>query len=450
MKKKANILFLMTDEHRYDVLGFMGNDIVRTPNLDRLAKDAVVFENCYTPYPQCVPARQSMACGKLPLNCGCPDFDSDLAPGYRTFARTFTENAYNTVCCGKLHHKGIDQMQGWSKRIGADMQISSQFIENLDHEALKKYRTPRPEMRWSNCKEVLRAGVGRARHIIDDEYTTLGALNFIEEVLESPYYDKQQLNQPIFLMLSLVLPHYPFQCDEALFKYYLNRVPIYGKEEVLSEHPWLSQKHLEIGLDVKERDIRRAAAAYYGMVETADKNIGLVLDKLEEANQNLDDWIIVFTSDHGEMLGEHGVWAKHKFYEGSAKVPLFIRWPEKYAPRRVESNVSLIDLYPTLCELTGLPYPDDLDGRSLTQLMEGDDSAWRNEAVSQYKGGFVMIKEGNLKYQYYGSEMEEVLFDLSEDPDELRNFVHDPQYQDSLQQLRDRARALNFTIAENK
>lgn len=446
MKRKPNILFLMTDEHRYDLLGFTGNKIVRTPNLDYLAKDAVVFNNCYTPYPQCVPARQAMASGKLPLNCGCPDFDSDLTPGYRTFARTFTEHAYQTICCGKLHHKGLDQMQGWSRRIGSEMQISGAFIPGLDRELLKAYRTPRSELRWDNRKEILRAGVGRARQLIEDDYTTLGALNCIEEVLESPYYDKQQLNQPIFLMLSLVLPHYPFQCDEKLFKYYLNRVPIYGKDEILSQHPWLQTKHVEIGKDVTERDVRRATAAYYGMVETADRNIGIVLEKLKEANQDIDDWIVIFTSDHGDMLGQHGIWAKHKFYEGSAKVPLFIRFPQKFKHRTVNNNVNLIDLYPTLCEIADLPYPDDLDGRSLLPLLNGDDSNWLNETVSQYKGGHVMIKRDELKYQYYGENMPEVLFDLENDPDENINYINDKSYRGAVEILRRRAEEIGFSI----
>ena len=116
MKKKPNILFLMSDQHRYDFTGYNGH-CVKTPTLDWLAETGVNFTNCYTPSPVCVPARQSMAAGQFPRNCNCTEFTSDLAPGYMTFAKRFSQYAYKTVCCGKLHHSGYDQMQGWTARI---------------------------------------------------------------------------------------------------------------------------------------------------------------------------------------------------------------------------------------------------------------------------------------------------------------------------------------------
>ncbi len=169
--KYPNILFLMTDEHRPDLLGFAGNPVVRTPNLDRLAKDSVIFDNAYTPSPVCIPARQCMMSGQLPRTCGCEIFGDDLPPFYRTFARTFSENAYYTVCCGKLHHTGPDQMQGWQARIGCEMRISEKFIPGMDQEKLQTFRLPKSELRWTNCKEVLRAGVGHSRVNSQDEYT---------------------------------------------------------------------------------------------------------------------------------------------------------------------------------------------------------------------------------------------------------------------------------------
>ncbi|MCI8664236.1 MAG: sulfatase-like hydrolase/transferase [Hungatella sp.] len=439
-----NILFLMTDEHRPDLAGFAGNSVVRTPSLDRLAKDSVIFENAYTPSPVCIPARQCMMSGQLPRTCGCEIFGDDLPPFYRTFARTFSENAYYTVCCGKLHHTGPDQMQGWQARIGCETRISEKFIPGMDQEKLQKFRTPKSELRWTNVKEVLRAGAGRCRVSSQDEYTLLGTLNAIEHILESPYYDKQQLNQPLLLKASFTLPHYPYFCDEGLFKYYLNRVPVFGPEEIMSGHPYLDTKHLEIGKDVLYRDVQRATAAYYAMVETVDSHIGKILDKLHEAGQNLDDWIIVFTSDHGEMLGEHGIWAKHKFYESSVRVPLFIRFPSRFAARRVRENVNLCDLYATLCHLCGLETPDNLDSRSLVPLMNGDASHWNNESVSQYRGEYLMIKQDHLKYHYYGEDMPEVLWDLEKDPGETVNLMEDPRYENTAAAMRKRRASLGF------
>lgn len=443
-KMYPNILFLMTDEHRPDLAGFAGNPVIRTPNLDRLAKDSVIFDNAYTPSPVCIPARQCMMSGQLPRTCGCEVFGDDLPPFYRTFARTFSENAYNTVCCGKLHHNGPDQMQGWQHRIGNETRLTERFIENQDKEKLNQFKVSQADHRWTNAKEVLRAGVGHSRNMVNDEYTLRGALDIIEEIFESPYYDKQQINQPLLLKASFVLPHYPYYCDETLFKYYLNRVPVFGEEQKLSGHPYLDTKHLEIGQDVKLRDIQRTTAAYYAMIETVDHYIGQILDKLDEAGQNLDDWIIVFTSDHGEMLGEHGIWAKHKFYESSVRVPLFIRWPARFKPRHVKENVNLCDLYATLCELCHLDVPDNLDSRSLTGLMEGRSEGWSNESISQYLGQYLMIKQDHLKYHYYGEDMPEVLWDLLKDPDESVNLISDPAYSEVVEQMHKRRAQLGF------
>lgn len=443
-KKYPNVLFLMTDEHRPDLAGFAGNSIVRTPNLDWLAKDSVQFRNAYTPSPVCIPARQCMMSGQLPKTCGCEIFGDDLSPFYQTFARTFSENAYNTVCCGKLHHNGPDQMQGWQRRIGNETFLTEGFIKNIDQEKLAQFKTPKDVLRWSNAKEVLRAGVGHPRARRNDEYTLQGALNIIEEIFESPYYDKPQVNQPLLLKVSFVLPHYPYFCDENLFKYYLNRVPIFGEEQTLSGHPYLDTKHLQIGKDVTLRDIQRATAAYYSMVETVDGFFGQVLYKLREAGQDLDDWIIVFTSDHGEMLGEHGIWAKHKFYESSVRVPLFIRYPQEFKAQIVNENVNLCDLYATLCDLCNLDTPKDLDSRSLVSLMKGDAKNWNNESISQYHGEYLMIKQDDLKYQYYGEDMPEVLWDLAKDPHENVNRMDDLSYQDQITLFRKRRAELGF------
>jgi choline-sulfatase len=180
-------------------------------------------------------------------------------------------------------------------------------------------------------------------------------------------------------------------------------------------------------------------AAYYAMVETIDALYGTVLDTIESVGQDLDDWIVIYCSDHGEMLGEHGIWEKQKFFEGSVRVPLIVRWPARFAQGRVvEENVSLCDLFATLCDLAGLPIPAGLDSRSLVPLMRGDASTWENEAVSQFGPTNLMIKRDQLKYQYYGPDMPEVLFDLDADPGETRNWIDEPGYAKHVEAFRQR------------
>ena len=437
MPRPPNILFLMSDEHRPDVTGYEGNKIVRTPVLDKLATTGVTFRNAYTPSPICVPGRQCMMSGQLPKTCGCEGW-LDLEPGYLTFARHFSQHAYETVACGKLHHQGVDQMQGWTHRIGMEMQLSPHHIPNRNETAFAQHLRPFQEYKWSDTKEVQRAGVGNAPNIVHDAYSVEGALHFITNYFNNPYYDREQPDRPLLLKVSLLQPHYPYFTDEARFNYYLNRVQPYLDQPVF-DHPFLSQRQVRPGVDASPRELRRATAAYYGMIETVDDHFGRVLTALEHAGQDPDHWIIIYTSDHGEMLGEHGIWEKQKFFEASVRVPLIIRWPVGFRGGwTVQENVNLCDLFATLCDLTGLPTPTGLDSRSLGPLLRHEAASWDNETISQFWTSNIMIKRDHLKYQYYGETMPEVLFDLQRDPAETINSLNDPAYADSVAAFRTR------------
>lgn len=439
-----NILFLMSDEHRADITGYEGDPVVRTPTLDRLAQSGVVFRNAYTPSPICIPGRQAMMSGQFPRTCGCELFAHDLPAGHMTFSRRFSQFAYHTVAAGKLHHTGPDQMQGWNQRIGSAMQISPHFVAGRDEDSFARYTNDMQSVKWSDTKEVLRAGVGHSPHIVQDEYVFKGALDFIQQYFTDPYYDRQQPERPLLLKVSLNQPHYPYFTDEEKFTYYLNRVEPFLDEPVF-DHPFLSQRQVQPGVDASPRELRRAVAGYYGMIETIDGMYGALLDALTHVGQDLDDWIIIYTSDHGEMLGEHGIWEKQKFFEASARVPLIIRWPNSIAAGRVvEENVNLCDLFASLCELCDIPAPRGLDSRSLVPLLRGNGSAWNNESVSQFRARNLMIKWDALKYQYYGEDMPEVLFDLEHDPSERENLIDEPRYAAALSKLRQRRSELGF------
>ena len=458
--KRPNILFLMSDQHRADIAGFQGDSIARTPVLDQLAQSGVVFNNAYTPAPICIPARQSMAAGQLPRTCGCEVFGEDLAPGHMTFARRLSQYGYATVVAGKLHHNGTDQMQGWTRRIGDSMSVRHDFIEGRDAEAMRNLPLP-TEHKWNHIKEVKRAGIGRGPINGADEYTLDGALRFIESFFIAPWYDRATPTRPLLLKVSFVRPHVPFLTTDDKFTWYLNRVQPYDDERAF-DHPFLGMGEVKPGNatdEVSEREIRRATAAYYGMVEGIDEDYGRVLKALERAGQNLDDWIIIYTSDHGEMLGQRRLWEKTKFFEGSVKVPLIIRLPGRAnAGRRVEQNVNLCDLFATICELADVPLPDgyDLDSRSLAPLLHGDSADWDNETISHYGGTHLghethferyenlMIKRDQLKYQYYGRDMPEVLFDLARDPGETIDFAADPAYAAAMAGFRQRRAQLGY------
>lgn len=452
----------MSDEHRPDVIGYEGNEIIRTPLLDELARTGVVFRNAYTPSPVCVPGRQCMMAGQLPRTCDCEWFGEDLTPGSMTFARRFAQYAYNTVACGKLHHMGVDQMQGWTARPAGDLSIHPSHIEGRNEASFKQYASPKDGTgKWSDAKEIQRASIGFGPHIARDELDTAAAIEYIKRYFVAPDHDRPGHHRPLLLKLSLRQPHYPYFTDEEKFNYYLNRIQPFLDQE-LFPHPFLQMRKVTPGEDVSIREITRAVAAYYGMIETVDESYGYILDALRHVGENPDEWIIIYTTDHGEMLGEHGIWEKKTFFEASVRVPLIIHWPAGFAGGRiVEENVNLCDLFATLCDLCEIPAPDGLDSRSLVPLLQGNSEGWKNETISQY-GNHLMIKCDQLKYQYYGRQPEavpadpgyrpcpydetktEILFDLQKDPGETQNFIDDPPYLDKIAQFRRRCAELGF------
>ncbi len=219
LKKRPNILFLMADQHRPDVTGYEGNTIIRTPTLDRLAETGVVFRNAYTPSPVCVPARQCMMAGQLPLTCGCQSFASDLAPGSMTFARRFSQYAYHTVCSGKLHHHGQDQMQGWTKRVAPDADVARQYIEGAIEEEFARY-SPKPGTgKWSNQREIEEARAVEGPFQKFDALAMDAALDYLDRHFADPVYLRPQSHRPLLFKLSLIQPHYPFFTDEQRFEH---------------------------------------------------------------------------------------------------------------------------------------------------------------------------------------------------------------------------------------
>ena len=480
---RPNVLLLVADELRADALGYAGSPVARTPNLDALAAGAARFGRAYTPAPICVPARQSIACGQHPFTCGVERFADDLPPFSMTFARRLGQFGYRAVAAGKLHHHGPDQMQGWETRLGTAGPVAPWNLPGRDAAAWASLPPAEAGVgKWPIAKEVARAGVGRGPLADEDGLAVAGALALLDAHFADPYFDRPGDRRPLLLMVSLNAPHYPWLADEGRFTHFLNRVEPFD-EPPSTDHPFLGRRFAVRPGDRADggdggdgggtrRDLRRATAAYHGMVARADAQFGQVLDRLRHLGQDPDDWVVAFTSDHGEMLGQHGCWEKQKFYDASARVPLFVRPPGGAGHAGgagqggidVGRNVSLVDLFPTLCELCGVPVPPaaecvggrPLDGRSLVPLVEGRAGDWDaahpdDEAVSWFADGGgrnLLVARGDLKYQWYdrddcrGTPHEEVLFDLAADPAERADYSRDPAYAGAMAGFRARRDAL--------
>ncbi|GAB4170335.1 MAG: choline-sulfatase [Terrimicrobiaceae bacterium] len=411
------ILILMADEFRHDAGGFAGRGLADTPHLDSLAQGGAIFENAYTPSPVCVPARQCMATGLYPSRAGCVRFGDDIEPGSRTFARWFADHGFYTVCCGKLHHRGPDQMQGWLHRIGAEQAVRwpTDFAD-------------RPQIgrqKWRGLEELLTAGPGVSVLGLQDDLATRGACDFLRGHFGGLTMTPQDV--PLMLMVSLQQPHFPLRCDPTLFDKYLDRVPVFDDEPPLG-HPLVDFGRLSAAEGVRQEDCRRATAAYAALVEQADSRFGCVLNTLAELGENIDDWLVIFCADHGDMLGQHGRWEKRSFYEGSVRIPLFVRGPG-IDPHRISRAVNLIDLFPTLCRQAGLTVPDGLDGHDLFDATAPD------LTFSEYAGDQLMVRTGRWKYLHFPAGGD-VLFDLGTDPGETRNRIDDQEFQDTRESLR--------------
>jgi choline-sulfatase len=241
MPTQPNVLVLMNDEHRPDVAGFAGDDVVRTPTLDRLAETGTVFTNAYTPAPVCVPARHAIRSGKLPRTFARDGFDAFESTDYETLPRRLGKHGYMTVQSGKEHYPGFAQMQGWRKRlgptplkraIGDDVEQMADPHESDGESGLGK---------WSGATELARAGVADSRVQVGDRRAVEATEQFVKQYFSSPHYDRASPDRPLLLKTSLIQPHYPFFTEyEDRFTYYLNRVDPYV-EEPLGVHPVVSE-----------------------------------------------------------------------------------------------------------------------------------------------------------------------------------------------------------------
>jgi len=449
-QKKPHILLLINDEHRPDVLPIEGNLHIRTPTLDRFINEGVYFRNAYTPSPICVPARQSFLSGLYPRNCGSLNFGDPMPTQVRTIPGHLGNYGYYSCAAGKMHFAGGDVMHGWQERVGRDIVGGNGYpypAVSDDHYA-QIDREPGTGMKQNKViQEICDARPGMGHWMLHDEYSVDGALLFLEEYFVNASYDRPIPN-PLCMAVSLWSPHYPYQCPLDLFNYYMQRVePII--EEPNDKYECLDFFKVRVGEEVTYRQAHRASAAYYGMIEWMDQQFGRVVEKLEHLNV-LDGFVIVFLSDHGEMLGTKGLWEKQQYFDASGRVPFWIWYPRRFEcePQVIEQNVSLVDLFPTLCELADIPIPDELDGRSLVRLIEGHDQDWPNTVFSELwkaeNGPSVMVKEGGLKYYRVdnGERWPEQLFDLTKDRAERHNLIDDPLYDDALEKLRSKVAAL--------
>ncbi len=452
--KKPNVLFIVVDDLRPE-LGCYGASLVNSPNIDRLAKQSVVFNRAYCQQAVCSPSRTSVLTGLRPDTSMVRDLTTnfrDTVPDVITLPQYFLRHGYHTQSIGKIFHKPYmqDDKNSWSvpsQRGGAPGWVSpssQQIIQQLQDEASKKKLTR---------KEKYYATLGPAYEsadVSDDAYQD-GIVT--ENAIEALRGYRENLNQPFFLAVGFVKPHLPFCAPKKYWGLYdPNQIELASNPSLPEDCPkqavtnWneLRNYHgMPLEGPMPEEQARSLIHGYLACVSYMDAQVGRLLDELDRLDMD-NDTIVVLWGDHGWKLGEHGLWSKHTNFEVDTRSPLIIR-PQN--PKKNQSNteaiVELIDIYPTLCDLADLPIPSHVEGISLTSLLENQELAGKQAAFSQFpRGGYIGYSMKTDRYRYTewtskksGEVQMRELYDHDNDPNENLNLAQKPEYNSLLNKL---------------
>ena len=439
MTTRPNLLYIHTDQHSPHVTGCYGDRLVETPNLDRLAAGGALFENVYCPSPICVPSRMAMLSGRHPYQNDCWTNEHILDSGIPTIAHAMGAAGYRPVLAGRMHSLGPDQLRGYAERFVGDHSPNHLGSKGPSRGVLNGTAGPQ---RIS----LQNSGPGQSGYQVHDEDVTAAAVDFLNR--QGVQKRAGLLAQPFSLTVGLMLPHPPYVARAADYNRYADRMTLPRKPAPFASvtHPHLRWWRTGTGIEeVTEAEILRARAAYWGLVHRVDCLVGEILAVLH-ANGFGEDTLIVYTSDHGDMQGEHGLWWKHVFYEESARVPLIVNWPGVVpAGQRRAEVVSALDVTASILDSLGAPALPNSPGRSFLPLINGQAKppAWENVAFSEYctdefgppEGAYQrMIRREEWKLVYYHWQPPQ-LFNLAEDPDEMVDRASDPGCQAILSDL---------------
>jgi arylsulfatase A-like enzyme len=460
---RPNVLIIMTDQQRRDSLGCYGNPFTRTPNLDRLATDGVRFNRAYCTNPVCMPSRLSLFTGEYVHSHGLWD-NGVLIPERTTLADDLSRAGYQTSYFGKVHFtpyqgdlRNRESMNLW-RELGDDVSWTGPFwgfehveltllhTENLAHYGKWfRDRGGTEEMREHDPETELRS-IPVALH--DSTFVAERTVDFLESARDR--------SRPFLAVASFPDPHHPFNPPKEMAALYpTDRIvePVGSREDLRTRPPHYEEHYVypwglksdpidQTPNGVPERVKRQRIANTYAMVDLIDRNVGLILAALDEQGLR-ENTIVIFTSDHGELLGDHGLWFKGPYYYDSLlNIPLVISSPGCAAGAVTESLISLVDIVPTLHDLLGIEPDRPVDGVSLVPRLTGRSHACRERCLAEHvscrdEGPVAanVVVTRDAKYVRYSTGVEE-LTDLSADPDEKKNVAADSGAGELLSRMR--------------
>ena len=421
MTDPKNVLLVMSDEHRPDALGCAGHSTVRTPALDSFAEQGTRFTSAYCSSPLCAPSRASFATGRYVSDIGFWDNATPYDGEPRSWGHHFSERGVDVTTVGKLDFApGVDD--------GFDDQRLATHRETPDVNGLHRD----PVIQRENARERIQAAGpvdGDAWYRDREDATTAEAIDVLESKTEADD------DRPWVLNVNYILPHFPLRVEREYYDAYPpEEMDLPVDNPAADDHPILEELRYHFdGRDVDEDVLRRARSAYYGLCTALDAIVERLLDALDRLGL-ADDTLVIYTSDHGEPLGDHELWWKCCMYEPSVGVPLVARGPGVEAGATVDRPASLLDLVPTMADALEIDADPDWRGRSLLPVLAGDRDPDPNRAVfSEYHAhgtsrGMFMLRRGRYKYVHYPDNPDQ-LFDVEADPDELRNLAADSEHE---------------------
>jgi choline-sulfatase len=422
-KRPPNILLVMADQLAVPAMPFHGDPVTQAPAMSALAERGVVFDAAYTPSPLCAPARASLMTGRLPSGTTTYDNAAPFPSDLPTFAHYLRLAGYRTALVGKMHFCGPDQLHGFEERLTTDI-YPADFGWTPDWSDLGH----RPHW-YHDMSSVIDAGpCVRSNQLDFDDEVAFAAERLVYE------HARSDDDRPFCFVVSFTHPHDPYTTTREWWDRYD------GVDIAMPEHdydPEVATPHEDRlrficetdQVDLTREQVTAALRAYRGSVSYVDDRIGRLLRALRDTDL-ADDTVIVLTSDHGDMLGERGLWYKMSFFESSARVPLVVSFPQRFEPHRVSAPVSTVDLLPTLVDLatggdlTGVV--DELDGTTLTGLLDGDPGVHPPVLCEYLAEGaaapIVMVREETLKLVRSPTDPDQV-YDLATDPWERTNLA---------------------------
>ncbi len=425
--EKPNVLFIAVDDLRPQLESY-GKPFMHTPNMDRLAETGTLFERSFCMVPTCGASRASLMTGLRPSRNRFVNYHTWAekdAPGVPPLNTHFQENGYHTVSLGKIFHHRTDHEEGWTEE---PWRPDQRYMAYQNPDSLKKWKRHRQK----------HDGEGRARgpayewaNVPDKAYPD-GKL--AREALTRMKRLSSQ-KQPFFLAVGFFRPHLPFMSPKKYWDLYDHdeiRIPANYHAPRKAPNAAMHQfgelrAYAEIPHEgpVSDRVARNLIHGYYASVSYIDAQVGKLLDALKRLGLK-EDTIVVLWGDHGWQLGEHGLWCKHCTFETSMHAPLLVRAPSIKGGKHIDQLTEFIDIYPSLCELAGLPKPDHLQGRSFAPLMRNPDRSWKTAAVGRFRNGDT-IRTDRYRYSEYSRDNGEVLarmlYDHRTDPRENFNIV---------------------------